>query len=128
MRKTTLLKEMINDKKKMLVVPGAFDSLSAKIIERAGFDAVYITGQGLSGSLIGKPDIGLIGDISEIYWAVNRIGQAKDFFEMNWPKDTIPVLKRYKSKEIRDISQAGSITASPVSPQTVKAHHPKTDP
>jgi carboxyvinyl-carboxyphosphonate phosphorylmutase len=45
--------------KGMIVAPGAYDALSARIIERAGFPAVYLTGGGLSRSW-GFPDIGLM--------------------------------------------------------------------
>src|SRR3990172_1212505 len=77
MQKTTVLKNMVKDKNKMITVPGAYDSLSAKIIEKAGFDAVYITGQGLSGSLIGKPDIGLI-TLSEMVTQSKNIALTVD--------------------------------------------------
>ncbi|MDR2076124.1 MAG: isocitrate lyase/PEP mutase family protein [Desulfovibrio sp.] len=40
--------------------PGAYDAWSAKLIARAGFPAVYMTGYGVSASLLGKPDIGLV--------------------------------------------------------------------
>lgn len=42
-----------------LVAPGAYDALSARLVEQAGFDAVYMTGFGTSASLLGRPDIGL---------------------------------------------------------------------
>lgn len=45
--------------KKIVVAPGCHDALGAKIIEVAGFDVVYMSGNGVSASLIGKPDIGL---------------------------------------------------------------------
>lgn len=41
-------------------VPGAFDSLSARLIERAGFQSVYMTGFGATASRLGMPDIGLL--------------------------------------------------------------------
>lgn len=44
----------------LIVAPGCHDALGARIIERAGFEAVYMTGNGLSASLIGAPDIGLL--------------------------------------------------------------------
>ncbi len=44
----------------ILVVPGAYDCLSARLIELAAFEAVYMTGYGASGSLLGKPDVGLL--------------------------------------------------------------------
>lgn len=43
-----------------LVLPGAYDALSARLIEAAGFDAVYVTGAGLANSSLGVPDIGLV--------------------------------------------------------------------
>ena len=43
MRKTTHLKQLLKDKK-LLLAPGAYDVLSARIIEMAGFEAVYMTG------------------------------------------------------------------------------------
>ncbi len=42
----------------MVVVPGAFDGFSSKLIERAGFEAVYMTGYGVSATY-GQPDVGL---------------------------------------------------------------------
>lgn len=44
----------------IVVAPGCHDALGAKIIEQAGFEAVYMTGNGLSASLIGARDIGLL--------------------------------------------------------------------
>jgi 2-methylisocitrate lyase-like PEP mutase family enzyme len=40
--------------------PGAYDALSARQIERAGFPAVYMTGFGATASRLGQPDIGLM--------------------------------------------------------------------
>jgi 2,3-dimethylmalate lyase len=44
-----------------IVVPGAYDALSARIAARAGARAVYMTGFGVAGASFGVPDIGLIG-------------------------------------------------------------------
>ncbi len=44
----------------LLVAPGAYDALSARLIEEAGFAAVYMTGFGTAASLLGRPDIGLV--------------------------------------------------------------------
>lgn len=54
------LRQLIRDKAG-LVVPGAYDALSAKLIERAGFPAVYMTGYGTSASRLGLPDLGFAG-------------------------------------------------------------------
>lgn len=59
MKKTTLLRKMLSTNQ-ILVAPGAHDVLTAKIIEQAGFNAVYMTGYGTSASLLGKPDVGLL--------------------------------------------------------------------
>ena len=43
-----------------LIVPGAHDGLSAKLVEQAGFDAVYMGGYATTGSLLGEPDMSLL--------------------------------------------------------------------
>ena len=53
------LRQMLNNKEKVMA-PGAYDAWSAKLIENAGFPAVYMTGYGVSASVLGKPDIGLL--------------------------------------------------------------------
>ena len=60
MRKTTRLKTLIQAPK-LLVMPGAYDALSAMLIEDAGFDAVQGSGFGLAASHLGLPDIGILG-------------------------------------------------------------------
>lgn len=45
---------------KCVLAPGAYDALSARIAAQAGFDAVYMTGFGVSGSTLGLPDVGLM--------------------------------------------------------------------
>ncbi len=46
--------------KRTLLLPGAFNAFSAELIERAGFEAVYISGAGLANGVAGVPDIGLL--------------------------------------------------------------------
>jgi len=41
-------------------MPGAFNALTARAIERAGFGAVYVSGAGLSNAVFGLPDVGLV--------------------------------------------------------------------
>jgi 2-methylisocitrate lyase-like PEP mutase family enzyme len=50
-----------------LLVPGAFNALSARVIEDAGFEALYLTGAGVTNMSFGLPDLGFIGlsDIAE---------------------------------------------------------------
>ena len=40
--------------------PGAYDALSARLVQRAGFEAIYMTGFGATASRLGQPDIGLL--------------------------------------------------------------------
>ena len=57
-RITTKLRELLAEGK-TIVKPGAYNALSAKIIEEAGFKAVGVSGYGVFASLLGKPDVGL---------------------------------------------------------------------
>ena len=43
----------------LISAPGAYDALSARLVEQAGFDVVYMTGSGAANSLLGEPDLGL---------------------------------------------------------------------
>jgi carboxyvinyl-carboxyphosphonate phosphorylmutase len=43
----------------IIVAPGAYDGVSARLIERHGFKAVYMTGAGTAASALGQPDLGL---------------------------------------------------------------------
>jgi len=54
------LRELIN-RKNGLVVPGAYDGVSARLVEQAGFPVVYMTGYGVSASRLGLPDLGFAG-------------------------------------------------------------------
>jgi 2-methylisocitrate lyase-like PEP mutase family enzyme len=47
--------------RRALLVPGAANALSARIIEDLGFEAVYVTGAGVSNTFFGLPDLGFIG-------------------------------------------------------------------
>src|SRR6476620_8613194 len=44
----------------LIVAPGIYDAYGARFVEQAGFDAVYMTGNGVSASLLGRPDVGLV--------------------------------------------------------------------
>jgi 2-methylisocitrate lyase-like PEP mutase family enzyme len=54
------LRHLVN-RKEGLVVPGAYDGVSARLVERAGFPVVYMTGYGTSASRLGLPDMGFAG-------------------------------------------------------------------
>jgi carboxyvinyl-carboxyphosphonate phosphorylmutase len=59
MKRTTLFKKLILDEE-ILILPGAYDALSAKIVEQAGFKAVTVGGYATSASLLAKPDVSLL--------------------------------------------------------------------
>ena len=69
MKKTTVLRKAIMDRR-AVVVPGCHDALSAKVIEKCGFEAIQISGYGLAASILAKPDVGLV--------------QMKDVLDMTW--------------------------------------------
>ena len=56
----TTLRQLVN-RKTGLVVPGAYDGISARLVERTGFPAVYMSGYGTSASRLGLPDLGYAG-------------------------------------------------------------------
>ncbi|MCU1500991.1 MAG: carboxyvinyl-carboxyphosphonate phosphorylmutase [Ilumatobacteraceae bacterium] len=58
-----------------VLAPGAFDALSARLVEQAGFESVYMTGFGTTASLLGRPDVGLLGG-AEMAGNVRRLVQA----------------------------------------------------
>ena len=60
-----------------VLLPGCYDALGARLIEQAEFDAVYMTGFGASASLLGRPDVGLLG-LSEMADHAARIVAATD--------------------------------------------------
>ena len=69
MKKTTILRKAIMERR-AVVVPGCHDALSAKVIEKCGFEAIQVSGYGLAASLLAKPDVGLV--------------QMKDVLDMTW--------------------------------------------
>ena len=58
-----------------LIVPGAFNALSARVIEDLGFQAIYITGAGVTNMWFGMPDQGFMG-LHEIAEHTARIRDA----------------------------------------------------
>jgi len=71
MRKTTVLRKAIMERR-AVVVPGCHDALSARVIEQCGFEATQISGYGLAGSLLAKPDVGLVQmkDVLDVTWNI----------------------------------------------------------
>jgi len=74
MNKTTILRKAIMERR-AVVVPGCHDALSARIIEKCGFEAIQISGFGLAGSLLAKPDVGLV-QMKDVLDLTSNIVQA----------------------------------------------------
>jgi methylisocitrate lyase len=71
MKKTTILRKAIMERR-AVVVPGCHDAFSAKIIDKCGFEAIQVSGYGLAGSFLAKPDVGLIQmkDVLDLTWNI----------------------------------------------------------
>jgi methylisocitrate lyase len=71
MRRSRILRRAIQDRR-AVVVPGCHDALSAKVIAACGFEAVQVSGFGVAGSLLGRPDVGLVQmkDVLDVTWNV----------------------------------------------------------
>ena len=59
MRLSTRLRQML-DEPDIIVLPGAYDALSARLAERAGFNACFTAGFGFAATVLGMPDFGLL--------------------------------------------------------------------
>jgi len=74
----TSFRQIINravSEKRLLVVPGVHDALSARLVERIGFESYFIGGFPVSGARYGLPDLGLVG-FGEMAAAVRDIMAA----------------------------------------------------
>jgi 2-methylisocitrate lyase-like PEP mutase family enzyme len=69
-----ILRQLL-EKPDLLVAPGAVDALTGRLIEDAGFEAVYASGAGIANAQFGLPDIGLI-TMSEMIESIGRIVKA----------------------------------------------------
>jgi len=61
----------------MVLAPGCYDALGARLVEEAGFPATYMTGFGSAASHLGRPDIGLMA-LPEMVDNARRIASAVD--------------------------------------------------
>ncbi|NWG36061.1 oxaloacetate decarboxylase [Nitrososphaera sp.] len=71
------LREQLEDKNRIIVLPGVFDALSARIAEQVGFSAMFQTGYGSSAALLGMPDFGFL-NAGETVDNARRIIRAVD--------------------------------------------------
>ena len=65
------------DRSEPVVAPGTFNALFAKLIEEARFPAVYLSGAGVSNSLLGEPDLGILTQ-TEMVAVAERVCEAVD--------------------------------------------------
>jgi len=85
------------------VLPGAYDALSAKLIERAGFDGYVIGGFPLVGARYGLPDIGLVGlgemaeGMRDIIGAVNIPGLVDGDHGYGDVKNVVHTMRTYEA-------------------------------
>ena len=93
------------EKRDLIVAPGAYDALSARVIERAGFEAAYMTGHGVGAGMMAWSDVGLTTQ-TEMVWTARNICNAID----------IPLISDIDTgygnavnviRTIRDFEQAG---------------------
>lgn len=69
------LNKLLNRENGILVMPGVYDALTAKIAEHVGFEAIFQTGYGTSASLLALPDFGFLS-ITETLETARRITRA----------------------------------------------------
>ncbi|MFL6585069.1 MAG: methylisocitrate lyase [Chthoniobacterales bacterium] len=67
------LRELIRDG--CVALPGVFNASTARLVERAGFDAVYISGAGLCNATAGVPDVGLL-TLTEVVMLAGYVARA----------------------------------------------------
>lgn len=63
------------EKDELIQAPGAYDALTAKIVQAQGFPAVYLTGYGASVSMLGLPDLGFL-TMTEMVGNAGRMADA----------------------------------------------------
>jgi len=75
-RRRAAFRERVNARSALLL-PGAFNAMSARVAADLGFEAIYITGAGVTNMSLGMPDLGFIG-LAEIAEHTSRIRDAVD--------------------------------------------------
>lgn len=73
------------EERRAVLVPGAANALTARVIEDAGFEACYVTGAGIANTLLGVPDIGLVtmSEIQTTTAAIAEISTLPLFVDMD---------------------------------------------
>lgn len=76
MKHTTKLRKLI-EAEDILICPGTYDPLMAKLIKRLGFEAMYMTGAGVSHSTLAMPDLGLT-TMTEMVHRATQLADASE--------------------------------------------------
>lgn len=76
LRKTTRLRQLV-EQPGLLVMPGVYEPMGARLAERAGFDAVQISGLGISATQLGLPDYSILA-MTDMVAATATIANAVD--------------------------------------------------
>ncbi len=76
MRHTTKLRQLVNDEQ-ILVAPGTYDPIMARMIAQAGFKAVEMNGAGVTYTMLAMPDLGLV-TMTEMVERARRVADACD--------------------------------------------------
>ena len=63
------------EKRELVIAPGSYDALTARVFEMAGYEAVYMTGHGVGGGMLAWTDVGLT-TMTEMVWAAKNICNA----------------------------------------------------
>jgi 2-methylisocitrate lyase-like PEP mutase family enzyme len=71
LRKTEQFRKLLEGRQ-IIVMPGAYDGMSARLVEEVGFQAMLATGAGISNSQLGWADVGLT-TMTEVAQAVSRM-------------------------------------------------------
>ncbi|HZK12398.1 MAG TPA: methylisocitrate lyase [Atribacterota bacterium] len=74
MKKTTMFRNLLKSNE-VISIPGTYNALIAKLIEQKGFKAIYCTGGGISTSIYGLPDIGLV-TLTEMVYIIKQISDS----------------------------------------------------
>lgn len=74
MKKTTRLRHLLA-RPQLLVVPCAYDALSARLVEAAGYEACFLSGAAVAASQLGMPDVGLL-TLTEVATQARRMADG----------------------------------------------------
>src|SRR5438128_7197094 len=124
MKTTSTLRQLLRQPG-IIVAPGAYDCLTARLIEREGFPAVYMTGAGTAVTRVGKPDLGF-ASLTEML--ANASAMASLLGDMVSVVDLFNLMGLQESLAL-DAKWIGNAAAPPVERQTsarARAHraHP----